>query len=71
MANIITYQVGFFIMCIRIPYMRSKTTDAAKSLGILNEPGDSMTARVTDNNRKVVKVQIENGNTKYSATQYR
>ena len=39
-------------------------------LGILNKPGDRLEARITDSNRRVVKVQTDNGNSKYSATQY-
>lgn len=38
--------------------------------GILNKPGDKLEARITDSNRRVVKVQKDNGNSKYSATQY-
>lgn len=41
-----------------------------KTLGILNKPGDRLEARVTDSNRKVLKVSADNGNSKYSATQY-
>ncbi len=36
----------------------------------LTNPGDKMEARVTDNNRKVFKMSKNNGNSKYSATQY-
>lgn len=38
--------------------------------GILNKPGDKLEARITDSNRRVVKLQKDNGNSKYSATQY-
>ncbi len=38
--------------------------------GILTKPGDRLEARITDSNRRVVKVQKDNGNSKYSATQY-
>lgn len=38
--------------------------------GILNKPGDRLEARITDTNRRVAKVQTDNGNFKYSATQY-
>ena len=38
--------------------------------GILTNPGDRLEARITDSNRRVVKVQKDNGNSKYSATQY-
>ena len=40
------------------------------STGILSEPGDKLEARVTNSNRKVVKIQKDNGNSKYSAIQY-
>ena len=36
----------------------------------LNKPGDRLEACITDSNRRVVKVQTDNGNSKYSATQY-
>ncbi|MEW8995607.1 hypothetical protein [Clostridium sp.] len=47
-----------------------KKNDVNKSTGILSEPGDKLEARVTDTGRKVVKIQKDNGNSKYSATQY-
>ena len=47
-----------------------KKSTASDSIGILSEPGDKLEARVTDSNRKVVKIQKDNGDSKYSATQY-
>ncbi len=38
--------------------------------GILTNRGDKLEARITDTNRRVVKVQKDNGDFKYSATQY-
>lgn len=38
--------------------------------GLLNQPGDRVEARVTDSNRKVLKVSTDGGDSKYSATQY-
>jgi hypothetical protein len=36
----------------------------------LVKPGDNMSARITDTNRKVLKVSKNDGEDKYSATQY-
>ncbi len=44
-------------------------SEIVSKLGILNKPGDRLEARITDSNRRVVKVQTDNGNSKYSATQ--
>lgn len=33
-----------------------KKSTASDSIGILSEPGDKLEARVTDSNRKVVKI---------------
>ena len=33
-----------------------KKNDVSNSTGILSEPGDKLEARVTDSNRKVVKI---------------
>ena len=38
--------------------------------GFLQTPGDKLEARVTDTNRRVLKVSKDNGKSKYSATQY-
>lgn len=38
--------------------------------GILTERGDSLSARITDNGRKVVKIHKDGGDSKYSVTQY-
>lgn len=45
-----------------------KKNTTVDSTGILSEPGDKLEARVTNSNRKVVKIQKDNGNSKYSAT---
>ena len=45
-------------------------SEIVSKLGILNKPGDRLEARITDSNRRVVKAQTDNGNSKYSATQY-
>ena len=47
-----------------------KKNTTVDSTGILSEPGDKLEARVTNSNRKVVKIQKDNGNSKYSAIQY-
>lgn len=47
-----------------------KDSNAANQRGILNNPGNKLEARVTNSNRKVVKIQTDNGCSKYSATQY-
>ena len=36
----------------------------------LQEPGDKLSARVTQSNRKVMKAETNKGKTKYSVTQY-
>ena len=36
----------------------------------LSQPGDNLSARITDTNRQVLKVSTDNGDTKYSATLY-
>lgn len=41
------------------------------SNGILNKPGDKLSARVTDTGRKVLKVYIDSGKQKYSRTEYK
>lgn len=41
------------------------------SNGILNKPGDKLSARVTDTGRKVLKVYITSGKQKYSRTEYK
>ncbi|OOP72811.1 hypothetical protein [Clostridium beijerinckii] len=46
----------------------NEISNITNPLSALQNPGDNMSARVTDSNRKVLKV--ETGNTKYSATQY-
>jgi hypothetical protein len=44
--------------------------EVTNTSGILNNPGDKLEARITDTNRKVLKVSTDNGSSKYSATQY-
>ena len=44
--------------------MDSITVTTVDSTGILSEPGDKLEARVTNSNRKVVKIQKDNGNSK-------
>lgn len=39
-------------------------------LGMLQNPGDNLSARITKTNKKVLKLETNNGNSKYSATQY-
>lgn len=48
----------------------NKDSNVANQRGILNKPGDKLEARVTNSNRKVLKIQTDNGCSKYSATQY-
>ena len=38
--------------------------------GILTMPGDRLEARITDSNRRVVKLEKDGGLFKYSATEY-
>ena len=45
-------------------------SEIVSKLGILNKPGDRLEARITDSNRRVVKVQTYKGNYKYTPTQY-
>ena len=48
----------------------NEVSNVSNSLGILKNPGDTLSARVTDSGRKVVIVETDNGNSRYSATQY-
>ena len=48
----------------------NKDSNVANQRGILNKPGDKLEACVTNSNRKVLKIQTDNGCSKYSATQY-
>lgn len=48
----------------------NKDSNVANQRGILNKPGDRLEARVTNSNRKVLKIQTDDGCSKYSATQY-
>lgn len=47
-----------------------KVSNIENPFGALKNPGDNLSARVTESNRKVLKIETNNGNTKYSATQY-
>lgn len=49
---------------------REKGSNVSQRSGILKNPGDRLEARVTDSNRKVVKISTDSGKSKYSATQY-
>ena len=40
------------------------------SNGILNQPGDELSARITDSGRKVMKARTNGGKQKYSRTEY-
>ena len=48
----------------------SELSESDHSDGLLSEPGDYAEARVTETNRKVLKVSTDGGKSKYSATQY-
>lgn len=48
----------------------NEDSNVANQRGILSKPGDKLEARVTNTNRKVLKIQTDNGSSKYSATQY-
>ena len=48
----------------------NKELDTTQNRGILSEPGDRLEARITDSNRKVLKIQKDRGNAKYSVTEY-
>lgn len=49
---------------------KHEVSNVSTSFDILDKPGDKLSARVTDSNRKVLKVEKDNGDFKYSATQY-
>lgn len=42
----------------------------SSALGVLEQPGDKLSARITNTNRKVVTIEKDQGTSKYSATQY-
>ena len=48
----------------------NNNSNLSKKSGVLSRPGDRLEARVTETGRKVIKIQKESGNLKYSATQY-
>lgn len=49
---------------------KNSNTGLSNKTGILTQPGDRLEARITQSGRKVLKIHKENGNLKYSATQY-
>ena len=49
---------------------RNSKSSLSKKTGILTQPGDHLEATVTKTGRNVIKIQKDNGNSKYSATQY-
>lgn len=49
---------------------KNEVSNVSTSFDILDKPGDKLSARVTDSNRKVLKVEKDTGDFKYSATQY-
>ena len=44
---------------------------AAIGAGLLSRPGDELSARVTPNERKVLKIHTDGGKQKYSRTEYK
>ena len=67
--NRVTILQNINSLCKQITDIFKKNT-TVDSTGILSESGDKLEARVTNSNRKVVKIQKDNGNSRYSATQY-
>ena len=49
---------------------KNSNTSLSKNNGILTQPGDRLEATVTKTGRNVIKIQKNNGYSKYSATQY-
>ena len=49
---------------------KSSNSNLSTKNGVLNRPGDRLEARVTKTNRNVITLHKDNGNMKYSATQY-
>lgn len=49
---------------------QTNKSNLEEKTGILSKPGDKLEARITKSGRNVLKIQKDNGNTKYSATQY-
>ena len=49
---------------------KDEISNVANPLSAIKNPGDELSARVTNTNRKVLKVVTDEGNSKYSATQY-
>lgn len=57
--------MGFFDIMKSVASSLSSDKD-----NILEKPGDSLSARVTNSNRQVLKISKDNGSSKYSATRY-
>ena len=53
-----------------IDIFQNKEASSSQPSGSLANPGDKLEARITDTNRRVIKVHRNNGADKYSATQY-
>ena len=51
-------------------FSNSNSASASED-SILKNPGDRAEARITNSGRKVVKISVDNGKTKYSATKYK
>lgn len=49
---------------------KNHESNITENAGILKHPGDQLEARITKSGRNVLKVQKDNGDYKYSATQY-
>jgi|BioPla2DNA2_1021312.scaffolds.fasta_scaffold170918_1 type IV secretory pathway TraG/TraD family ATPase VirD4 len=49
---------------------KDEISNVSNPLSALRNPGDALSARITDTNRKVVKLVTDEGKSKYSATQY-
>lgn len=54
-----------------VPFNQNdEITNVSNPFSVLQNPGDNLSARVTESDRKVLKVETNNGKSKYSATQY-
>jgi len=49
---------------------KDEISNVPNPLSAIQNPGDKLSARVTNTYRKVLKVETNNGESKYSATQY-
>lgn len=52
------------------PVVKDEISNVATPFDLLKNPGDNLVARVTNSGKKVVKIETNNGNSKYSATKY-